>query len=154
MRTLAALRLEATRTAELVLPGFQANTPWDLEGFELALTPVLGLASPGQEGLGQEGLVADEVGAEDIVARLEFEFVEYVVAAAASEQVFAARLVGFALRFDIVGATSDYFARGYRVLELLLVEWKSCLRLQHRKLCNLLLWNLLLFKLIRYWLCN
>ena len=59
-------------------------------------------ASPVQEALGQEGLVAGDVGVEDIV--------ESAVAVAALGQPFAAMLVGSAVRFDIVEETFDYFA--------------------------------------------
>ena len=82
-RTPAALRMEANRTPGLVLPGFQANTQGDLEGFELGLTPVVALASPAQEALGQVELAADGTGVEDMVERLAFGVVEHAVAVAA-----------------------------------------------------------------------
>ena len=136
--------MEANRTPEPVLHGFQANTHEALGGFELGLTPVVAPASLVQEALGQEGLVAGEVGVEDIV--------EFAVAFAALGQPFAARLVGSVVEFDIVGETSGNFAGGYRVLLLLLIELRSHLRFQHLRLCNLLLRTLLWLKLMGPWL--
>ena len=102
--------MEANRTPELVLAGFQANTPGDLEDSEQVLTPMVGLPPLAPEGLEQEGLVADEVGAEGIVEQLELGIVDYSVAVVALEQPFAVKLVGFVVGVDIVEKTSDYFA--------------------------------------------
>ena len=102
--------MEANRTPGLVLLDSLASTQADLENFEQVLMPVVGLASLAPEGLEQEGLVADEVGAEGIVEQLELGIVDYSVAVVAVEQPFAVKLVGFVLGVDIAEETSDYFA--------------------------------------------
>ena len=109
-RTPAALRKEANRTADLVLPGFQANTQGDLEGFALGLTPLVARASPAQEAPEQEGLAADGTEVEDIVEQLAFGVVEQVVAVAALGRPFAVKLVESVEEVDIVEETFDYFA--------------------------------------------
>ena len=107
-RTPAALRMEANRTPDLELLDFLASTQGDLEDFELAPMLVVEPASPAQEALEQEGLVAGEEEVEAIVEQLGLEMVGFAVDFVALGQSSAVRLVEFVVRVDIVGETFDY----------------------------------------------